>query len=36
MYWGSSYTVLVMKPEGRIPPGRPRPNWEYKIRMNLK
>jgi len=30
------YTVLVGKPEGRRPLGRPRPRWVYNIRMDLQ
>jgi hypothetical protein len=29
------YRVLVGKPEGRRPVGRPRRRWEYNIRMDL-
>jgi hypothetical protein len=29
------YRVLVGKPEGKRPLGRPRPRWEYNIKMNL-
>jgi len=29
----SAYSVSVEKPEGRIPLGRPRPRWEYNIKM---
>jgi len=29
------YRVLVGKPEGRRPLGRPRPRWEGNIRMDL-
>jgi hypothetical protein len=29
------YRVLVGKPEGRRPLGRPRRRWEYGIRMDL-
>jgi len=30
------YRVLVGKPEGRIPPGRPRRRWVDNIRMDLR
>jgi hypothetical protein len=30
------YTVLVGKPKGKKPLGRPRPRWEDGIRMNLR
>jgi hypothetical protein len=30
------YRVLVGKPEGKIPFGRPRRRWEDGIRMDLK
>ena len=30
------YRVLVGKPEGRIPLGRPRPRWVDTIRMDLQ
>jgi hypothetical protein len=30
------YKVLVGKPEGKRPPGRPRRKWEDGIRMNLR
>jgi len=30
------YTVLVGKPEGNRPLGRPRPLWEYNIKMDLQ
>jgi hypothetical protein len=29
------YKVLVGKPEGKRPPGRPRRRWEDGIRMDL-
>ena len=29
------YTVLVGKPEGKRPLGRPRPRWEDNIKMDL-
>jgi hypothetical protein len=29
------YKVLVGKPEGKRPPGRPRRRWENGIRMDL-
>jgi hypothetical protein len=30
------YMVLVGKPEGKRPPGRPRRRWEDGIRMDLR
>jgi len=30
------YRLLVGKPEGRRPPGRPRRRWEDNIRMDLR
>jgi hypothetical protein len=30
------YKVLMGKPEGKRPLGRPRRRWEYGIRMDLK
>jgi len=30
------YRVFVMIPEGKTPLGRPRPRWEYNIKMNLQ
>jgi hypothetical protein len=30
-----AYRVLVGKPEGKRPLGRPRPRWEDRIRMDL-
>jgi hypothetical protein len=30
------YTVLVGKPEGKRPLGRPRRRWEDGIRMDLR
>jgi hypothetical protein len=30
------YRVLVGKPEGKIPLGRPKRRWEDNIRMNLQ
>jgi hypothetical protein len=30
------YKVLVGKPEGKRPIGRPRRRWEYGIRMDLR
>jgi len=29
------YIVLVRKPEGKRPLGRPKHRWEYNIRMDL-
>jgi hypothetical protein len=30
------YRVLVGEPEGKRPPGRPRPRWEDNIKMYLQ
>jgi hypothetical protein len=30
------HRVLVGKPEGKRPLGRPRRRWEYKIKMDLQ
>ena len=30
------YRVLVGKPEGKTPLGRPRRRWEYNIKMDLQ
>ena len=30
------YSVLVGKPEGKRPLGRPRRRWEYKIKIELQ
>jgi hypothetical protein len=32
----SMYRVLVGKPEGKRPLGRPRCRWEYNIKMNIQ
>jgi len=29
------YTVVVRKPDGRTPPGRPRRRWEDNINLDL-
>jgi hypothetical protein len=35
--WGRGvYRVLVEKPEGRRPLGRPRPRWEDNIELDLR
>jgi hypothetical protein len=34
--YGKVYKVLVGKPEGKIPLGRPRRRWEDGIRMDLR
>jgi hypothetical protein len=31
-----AYRVLVGKPEGRRPLGRPRHRWEYNIKIDLR
>jgi hypothetical protein len=33
---GGVYRVLVGKPRGKRPLGRPRCRWEYNNKMNLK
>jgi hypothetical protein len=30
------YRILVGRPEGKSPLGRPRRRWEYKIKMDLR
>jgi len=30
------YDILVGKPEGKKPPGRPKHRWEDNIKMDLK
>jgi hypothetical protein len=30
------YRMLVGKPEGKRPPGRPRPRWEDDIKLDLQ
>jgi hypothetical protein len=30
-----AYNILVGRPEGKRPLGRPRHRWEYNIRMDL-
>jgi hypothetical protein len=32
----NGYRILVGKPEGKRPPGKPRRNWEDNIRMDLR
>jgi hypothetical protein len=32
----NAYTILVGKPEGKRPLGRPRRRWEYSIKMDLR
>jgi hypothetical protein len=32
----NAYTILVGKPEGKIPLGRPRRRWEDNIKMELR
>jgi hypothetical protein len=31
-----AYNILVWRPEGRRPLGRPRRRWEANIKMNLR
>jgi hypothetical protein len=31
-----AYDILVGRPEGRRPLGRPRPRWEDNIKMELR
>jgi hypothetical protein len=33
---GSAYRVLMGKPEGKTPLGRPRRRWEDNIKMDLQ
>jgi hypothetical protein len=33
---GGAYRILVGRPEGRRPLGRPRRRWEDNIKMNLQ
>jgi hypothetical protein len=33
---GGAYRVLVGRPEGRLPLGRPRHRWKDNIKMNLQ
>jgi len=33
---GGVYRVLVGKPEGKRPLGRPRCRWDYYIKMNIQ
>jgi hypothetical protein len=32
----NAYRILVGKPEGKRPLGKPRRRWVYKIKMNLR
>jgi hypothetical protein len=32
----NAYRILVGKPEGKTPLGRPRRRWVYNTKMNLK
>jgi hypothetical protein len=32
----NAYRILVGKPEGKRPLGRPRRRWEYNIKMDLR
>jgi hypothetical protein len=32
---GNAYKILVGKPEGNIPVGRPKRRWEDTIKMDL-
>jgi hypothetical protein len=34
--WRGIYRVLVGKPEGKIPLGRPRRRWEENIKLDLR
>jgi len=31
-----AYIVLVRKPDGKVPHGKPRPRWKDNIRMDFK
>jgi hypothetical protein len=33
---GGAYRILVGRPEGKRPLGRPRRRWEYNIKMDLQ
>jgi hypothetical protein len=33
---GGAYRILLGRPEGRRPPGRPRRRWENNIKMDLQ
>jgi hypothetical protein len=33
---GYAYRILVGKPEGKIPLGRPRRSWVYKLKMYFR
>jgi hypothetical protein len=33
---GNAYSILVGKPEGKRPLGRPRCRWVYNIKMDLR
>jgi hypothetical protein len=33
---GTAYTILVRKPEGKRPLGRPRHRWKDNIKMDLR
>jgi hypothetical protein len=33
---GDAHKILVEKPEGKKPFGRPRRKWEVNIRINLR
>jgi len=34
--WGGAYKVLVRKPDGKRPLGRPMHRWEDNIKMDLQ
>ena len=34
--WRGVYRVLVGRPEGKRPLGRPRRRWKYNIKMDLQ
>jgi hypothetical protein len=34
--WGPAYRVLVNKPEGNRPLGRPRLRWEDNIKQDIE
>ena len=36
LLWGGVHRVLVGKPEGKRPLGRPRRRWEDNIKMDLQ
>jgi hypothetical protein len=35
-YVRSAYNILVGKPEGKRPLGRPRRSWEHNVRIDVR